>query len=374
VGSPHHLPPRWVCGWLFLLLAGCGTSDPPTTFVYAGGGKTIAAFRADLSTGALALQGTVSAGDDAFLLEVDPRRHRAYVQTQLGIPVVIRAYELDGSMAPAGDFVLPHPLVEGVTQLGVHPTAPWLLISATGQASGLQDQLIPLDGGGRLGAAKVISTDYYAFGWDPGGGYFFGLDGVSIGQFVFDAPAGSLRPNDPPQAQGSEGHPFLSLGWHPGGRWVYTVEEGAIGLFDYDPARGQLALREYASSPLPAEPSAWTGLAVHPGGRSLYALGYLRGSMFAFIDQFALDRSGSPRFVRRETGGPGHTLELDSLQAPLVLGDYLIAGGRSAATGKPVLVVYRIDPATGTLTAVGAPTELGPPDSIAVNFIAAFRP
>src|SRR5439155_65344 len=82
--------------------------------------------------------------------------------------------------------------------------------------------------GGGLGMPTVISTDYYGFTWDPTGRYFFGLDGVAIGQFAFDAASGALQPRDPPQAAGSAGRQFLALESHPGGKWVYSAEEGSL--------------------------------------------------------------------------------------------------------------------------------------------------
>jgi hypothetical protein len=277
-----------------------------------------------------------------------------------------------GGLSPAGDLTLPHPLVEGVTQIQVHPTAPWLLLSATGGASGLQDQLMPLDDQGRPGMAKVISTDYYGFTWDPSGHHFYGLDGVALGQFVFDPAAGALQPQEPLLADGSVGHQFLWLKVHPSGRWVYSVEEGALGRFAVDTATGALTAQEYVGTPLPAESTSWTSLAVHPSGRFLYCLGQARDTQLGFVDVYGLDGNGRLSFVTRERGDDAHQIHLDSLQAPLLVGDHLIVGGRGAAA-KPVLVVYRIAADTGLLTAFGDPVPLAPAATAAVNFLAAVH-
>jgi hypothetical protein len=363
-----------------IALAGCGGSTTAGgAFVYAGGGSTIDVFRADAdrATGALTLVGQVPAGDQAYLFEVDAGRRRAYLQTQLGVPVALRRFAIrsDGSLEPAGDDQLRHPLVEGVSQIQLHPTAPWLLASTTGGASGLQDQLMPVAPDGALGSARVISTDFYGFTWDPSGRFFFGLDGVAIGQFVFDPVAGSMVPNDPPQAEGSGGHPFLALKPHPGGGWVYSVEERAIGTFAFDAARGTLAARQYVGNPVPGDAISWGSMAVDPGGRFLYALGYLRDSKLAVIDQFAVDAgTGALTFVARTEGDERHALRLDSLQAPALLGDLLIVGGRSTAAdlqGEPALVVYRLGATDGRLAAVGDPVPLQPAATTVVNFVAA---
>jgi hypothetical protein len=82
----------------------------------------------------------------------------------------------------------------------------------------------------------------------------------------------------------------------------------------------------------------------------------------ALIDLFSIHpATGKLTFVRREKGDARHQILNEGLQAPLVLPDLVVVGGRSTAPereGKPVLVVYRIDPAAGTLTAAGAVVEL----------------
>jgi hypothetical protein len=330
-------------------------------------------FEADLTTGALAFRGMAEAGDNAYVADLDLLRRRLYVQTQFGIPVAIRGFDLgagDGLLQRPVDRLLPHPLVSGVTQLLVHPSAPWLLISATGEASGLQDQLLPIAADGQLGTPTVISTQYYGFRWYADGRTFFGLDGVAIGQFAFDPGAGSLSPRDPPEADGSRDHQMLALAVHPNGRWLYSVEESRLGRFALDAGRSTLAAQGYDPNPVPAEPIYWSSAVVHGRGGFLYVVGYLRETLVGVIDQFALDpATGALAFVRREPGDERHRLLLGSLQAPLLLGDLLLIGGQSAQAGTPVLAVYRIDPVTGVLAAAGELTELRPADSTVVNFI-----
>jgi hypothetical protein len=374
---------RALAGAVLVLAAAGGCGGAPAaaserTFVYAGGGSTIDVFEVDPATGALVLRGMAAAGDNAYVADLDVRRRRLYVQTQFGIPVAIRGFDIgagDGLLQPSGDHPLPYPLVSGVTQLLVHPSAPWLLISATGEASGLQDQLFPIAADGQIGAPRVISTQYYGFSWYDDGRTFFGLDGVAIGQFTFDPAAGALTPRDPLEAEGSRDHQMLALASHPNGRWVYSVEESRLGRFTLDAAAGTLAGQGYDGNPLPADAIYWTSAVVHAGGGFLYVVGYLRETLLGFIDQFAIDaRSGALAFVRRELGDARHRLRLGSLQAPLLLGERLIIGGQSAdGVSRPVLAVYRIDRGDGTLGAEGEPIELRPADSTVVNFILAAR-
>jgi 6-phosphogluconolactonase (cycloisomerase 2 family) len=358
-----------VCLLGLLALGACGGADHGA-HVYAGGGSTIDVFHLDLATGALTLQAEVPAGDNAFLVDVDSAREHAYVQTQLGLPVAIRAFEIgDGTLTRTADFALPHPFVEGVTQVQLDPTGRWLQISSTGGASGLLDQLFPVTAGGQLGSPQTISSDFYGFGWDRTGQYLYGLDGVAINQYHFDLGAGAIAPNDPPQAEGSMGHQVLGLQIHPSGKWVYSVEENAIGIFATG-ARGTLVGQGYAHNLVPGEAMTWASIVVHPSGRFLYAVGNVASSLVALIDVFAIDQTtGLLRFVERQKGV--HQIRLGSLQGPLLVEDFLIIGGQGIADryqDRPVLCVYRIS-ADGTLHSAGAPAELRPADTTIVNFV-----
>jgi 6-phosphogluconolactonase (cycloisomerase 2 family) len=353
----------------------------PGAYVYAGGGSTIDVFRADLATGVLTFQGEVPAGDRAYLVDVDARRNRVYVQTQIGLPVAIRSFEVqpaDGTLRQTGDYPLPHPFVEGMTEILLDPTGRWFLMSSTGGASGLLDQVMPVGADGRLGSPRTISSDFYGFAWDPTGRFLFGLDGVAINQYRFDPVAGSIAANDPPQAEGSTGHQVLGLRNHPAGTWVYSVEENAIGVFAFDAAKGTLTGLGYARNVVPGESITWASLVIHQSGRFLYALGNVAGTFVALVDLFAIDAAtGMLTFVRRETGDALHQIRLGSLQAPLLLGDLLIIGGQGIADrfkDAPVLGVYRVDREDGRLSPIGDPIGLRPAATTSASFIFAAQP
>jgi 6-phosphogluconolactonase len=366
-----------------LAVTGCGGDGSPAVdgggraWVYAGGGKTINAFDADLATGALTFTGSTEVGDEALLAEIDAAGRRVYLQTQIGNPLALLSFAIgaNGALQRTGEVTLPHPMVEGVTQILLHPTAPWLLVSATGGASGLEDWLMPVSADGRLGAGehKTIATEFYAFSWDPTGKFFFGLDGEAIFQYGFDATSGALTPSTPLQAEGSTGHPMLALRTHPNGRWIYSVEENQVGLFAFDAARGLLRAQAYVRNAVTREPMYWTSIAVHPAGRFLYVLGYVTASRVTLVDVFSIDPGdGTLTFVEREKGEATHRVLDSGLQAPLVVGDLLLVGGRSAVESQmeaPVLTVYRIDRGSGALAATGDPVPLRPAADAAVSFI-----
>jgi 6-phosphogluconolactonase (cycloisomerase 2 family) len=371
-------------GMLLAFAAGCSASSPPgvdastapgAAFLYAGGGSAINVFRMDLATGALTFRAEVPAGDNAYLADADARRTHAYVQTQVGLPVTIRAFDIqdDGALKPVAEQVLPHPFVEGMTEILLDPGGRWLLMSSTGGSSGLLDQLMPVGADGQLGPARIISSDFYGFAWDPSGRYLFGLDGVAIRQYRFDAAAGTIAAATPVQAEGSLGHQILGLQAHPGGRWIYSVEETAIGVFAFDADKGTLTGLGYVRNVVPGDAITWASLVVHPGGRFLYALGNVAGSLLAVIDLFAIDpATGGLTFVGRQEGGDLHGVRLGSLQGPLLVGDLLVIGGQGVVDrfrDRPVLCVYRIRPEDGVLTPVGEPVPLRPAATTNVSFI-----
>jgi 6-phosphogluconolactonase (cycloisomerase 2 family) len=365
-------------GMLLVLAAACNEAPASATnvaHVYAGGGSTINVFRADLTTGALTLQAEVPAGDNAYLADTNAARTRLYLQTQVGLPVVIRAFDIqgDGALKQSADYPLPHPFVEGMTEVLLDPSGRWFLMSSTGGSSGLLDQLMPVAGDGTLGAPQTISSDFYGFAWDPSGRYLLGLDGVAILQYRFDAASGAITRNEPFQAEGSIGHQLLGLQPHPTGRWIFSVEENALGTFAFDAQQGTLVGQGYTANPVPGEAMTWSTLVVHPGGRFLYAVGSLNGSLVALVDLYAIDvTTGRLTFVRREKGGDLHQVRLGSLQSPLLLGDLLVIGGQAVAEGfrdLPVLCVYRIRPEDGVLAPLGDPVPLRPAGTANVSFI-----
>jgi hypothetical protein len=365
------------------LLAACGSGDPRvetpaaagTAHLHAGGGGAVVSFRADLTTGALMREGITAVGEDARLAELDRRRGRLYVQSQKGTPHVLLVFEVGpaGTLARTAELPLPYPAVEGITQMGLHPTAPWFLYSVTNRSPGLEDQLAPVAADGQLGPQRTISLLFYGFGWDPRGTFFYGLDGERIYQFAFDARAGEITALDPPHAAGSSGRQVLGLRHHPNGRWVFSVEESELGRYRYDAATGALIGEAFFPDPLAAEPIYWTTIEVHAGGRFLYAFGKIRDSNLAIIDVYTVDpATGDLRWVERETGGELHQVIHRGLGGPLLLGDWLYSGGPGCShrwRGAPILTRYRIHRDDGTLSPAGDPIELEAP--VAVNFIVA---
>lgn len=343
--------------------------------LYIGSGPGIHTLRADLTSGRLTHVDRVAAGDDVRYADLDSAGHHLYVQTQLGKAYAVLTFDVqaDGTLKKSGEVAFPYPMIEGVSQVLVHPTAPWFLISVSDRLAGLEDHLMPIGAGGQLGMARVMAREFYGFNWDPTGKFFYGLDGVALSQYRFDPAAGTLAPLAPPQSEGSSDHTFLGLEVHPSGKWAYTVEEDALGRFDLDPAMGRLSKPDYYLGPLPAEPVLWTSLATTD--RSLYVLAHEPDTERLLVDVFAIDPgTGGLSHRQRQKGEADRALLDTGQQAPVVLGGWLWVGGRGATTvvdGQSVVLGYRIAPADGTLPSAGEPLTL-PASTGPVTFILAL--
>jgi 6-phosphogluconolactonase len=347
---------------------------PVGVVVHAGGGDSLNTFRLDPASGTLRPVGRLPAGDDARLVEIEPGGKRVYLQTERGRPLAVLTYDVaaDGGLTFRGERPLPFPDVEGVTQIGRHPRAPWLLVTATNASSGLEDQLHPIEADGQLGPPRTISREFYAFAWDRTGAYFYGLDGEAIFQHRFDAATGTLTPLDPPQAPGSAGRTVLALAEHVDGRFYFSVEESELGVYAVDPATGALTARAHTPNPVPDEPITWSAIRIHPSGHYLYVTGFVTGPRTLLVDVFAIDAAtGSLRFVEREKGEGRHQVTSTGLQAPLIAGDWLLVGGQGTADelwGRAMLAVYAIQP-DGALAPTGGVAAVEPAETARVNFV-----
>jgi 6-phosphogluconolactonase (cycloisomerase 2 family) len=343
----------------------------PAMMVYAGGGKRIGAFRFTPSTGALAPVADEAAGDDARFADLDATGRHLYVQSQMGPQITVLGFTLDGAgkMEKAGMVAFPYPVIEGVSQVLLHPSGRWFLISVSERLAGLEDYLMPVEANGQLGPSKLLAREFYGFNWDPTGKHFYGFDGEAISQFGFDQAAGTVTARQPPLAEGSSGRTVLGLRVHPGGRWAYSIEESALGQWALDPDSGIIANPVYLSDPVDGEPALWTSIVLHAGGGYLFAAGYVADTEEALVDVFRIDAAGALRFVEREKAAGGF---LDNgLQAPLVIDDWVIVGGKTVPDERGVLSVLRLDRASGGLTAAGAPLAL--PEGATASFVLGVR-
>jgi 6-phosphogluconolactonase len=184
-----------------------------------------------------------------------------------------------------------------------------------------------------------------------------GLDDVLV--YHFDAYKGSLTPNDPGYARVTPGSGPRHFTFHPNGKFGYVLNEMAstVTAFSYQAQKGTLS----ALQTIATVPKEYSGvkeaaeITVHPSGKFLYASN--RGSANS-ITEFTIDATKGTLKLAGEFSTKGK-IPRDFVIDPT--GAFLLAANEDSGN----VVVFRIDPVTGGLTATGQTVEVPAPVGIA---------
>jgi 6-phosphogluconolactonase len=185
-----------------------------------------------------------------------------------------------------------------------------------------------------------------------------GLDKLMV--YRFDPLQGTLIPNATPHASVAPGSGPRHFAFHPDGKHAYAINEmaSAVTAFEFDPSQGTLAEVRTISTRAPGgKPGNSTAeILVHPSGKFVY--GSNRGDDTLVI--YSVEpASGTLNLVGHQSTG-GKTPRSFGIDPN---GRFLIAANQNSNT----LVVFRIDPETGLLKQVGEP--VGVPAPVCVKFV-----
>ncbi len=182
-----------------------------------------------------------------------------------------------------------------------------------------------------------------------------GIDQVVV--YKFDAATGKLMPNDPPFTKVTGGMGPRHLAFHPNGKWLYGIAELAneVMAFNWDADKG--ALTQFQSVKMLADsfkdPSTAAEIAVHPGGKYLYASNRGENTLVVYdIDQ----RSGALNLKQRVPSG-GKVPRYFTLDPT---SKWLLVSNQEGAN----VAVFRVDAKSGTLAPKGDPVPLVKPMAI----------
>jgi 6-phosphogluconolactonase len=282
---------------------------------------SVSAFAIDDATGRLrALNRASSRGADPCHLVVDRSGRNLLVANYSGGSVASLPIGPDGQLRPASAFV-----------------------QHAGSSANPNRQKAPhahavgLDGGNRLALVADL-----------------GLDKLLL--YRFDADRGTLAPSDPPSAPLKPGAGPRHFAFHPDGKRLYVVNEIdlTVTAFAFSAETGALTEQQTLSTQ-PAgfviRPEDSTAeIAVHPGGRFLYASNRGTDTIAVFSIEAATGRLAPVAHV--PTGGrTPRNFAIDPS------GRYLLAANQKSDS----VVVFRIDPETGRLTPAGSTIEVGAP-------------
>lgn len=295
-----------------------------STFEGAPAGS-VSAFAIDPATGLLrALNRVSSKGGGPCHLAVDRAGKRVFVANYGGGSVASLPIAKDGRLEPATGFAQ-H------TGTGADPK----------RQKGPHAHMIEADPKGRL----VLAAD-------------LGLDKVLL--YRLDAKTGALAPADPPHLSTAPGAGPRHFAFSPDGRDLYVFNEILMTITRYAHERGRFTEKETVSSlaagASPGEGDSGAEIVVHPSGRFVYASN--RG-----VDQlavFARDAATGRLTVVEHVPSGGKTPRSFAIDPS---GRWLVAVHQRSESGQAV--VFRIDPASGRLSATGQTVQVGAPVSVA---------
>lgn len=213
------------------------------------------------------------------------------------------------------------------------------------------------DTSGRQPRAHSINLDpaaHFAFVGDAG------LDKVFI--YRYDAERGTLTPNDPPAGLVPPKAAPRHFAFHPNGRHAYAINEAALSVtvFEFNAQTGALTATQTISTVpdgIDTKGYSTAEVVVHPSGKFLYGSNRGHDTIAAFqIHPENGQLTAAGQFGKGDFKTP-RNFNVDPT------GTYALVGGQASDN----VVVYRIDQATGALTAVGSSIEVGAP--VCVKFV-----
>jgi len=199
---------------------------------------------------------------------------------------------------------------------------------------------------------NVSPDDRFAFVAD------LGMDKIMI--YRLDIEKGTIVANDPPFATVKPGSGPRHFVFHPSGKFAYVINEmgGTVTAFAYEPASG--ALTELQT--VPTLPNGFHGsnacaeIRVHPSGKFLYGSNRGHDSIVVYrIDP----AKGTLTFVEHETADikTPRNFNLDPT------GKFCLVANQDGDS----VVVFRINPETGALEPTGNKISVGRP--VCIRFL-----
>jgi 6-phosphogluconolactonase len=177
-----------------------------------------------------------------------------------------------------------------------------------------------------------------------------GADRVFV--YRFDAAKGTLEPHGAAALDPGSGPRHAAF--HPSGKYFYTINEllSTVSAFAYDAEKGALApLQTTSALPVGFSGTSWTAeIAVSPDGRFVY--GSNRGDDSLAV--FRVDAATGRLTAAGHVGVGGKTPRHFTIDPT---GRFILA----AHQGSGTIAVLRLDPATGMPGLVGSPVKVDKP-------------
>ncbi len=338
------------------------------TYTRSGRSQGIQVFRRDPSSGKLTFLHTVPETDPSFLTFDPARRLLFAVSEGLGLDGgAVASFSVNSATGQLTPLSHQPSLGGEPCHLCCDPTGRYVLVANHEHGSVV---VLPVDADGRLGP---VSDFKQHVGSGPGptqaGPHAhwvdFDLPGrrvlvadKGIDQIVIyrlDTGTGKLVPNEPPFGSLHAGAAPRHLAFHPSGRYAYVNGEAdmTITAFSYDEQRGALEELQVLST-LPEGASrdgcSTAEIVVEPGGRFVYVSNRGHDSIAAF----RIDQATGRLTAAGNTPTQGRTPRNIAIDPS---GTFLYAANQESDT----IVNFRIDRQSGALVPTGDVTSVGAP-------------
>jgi 6-phosphogluconolactonase len=337
--------------------------------------KGIYAFRFDAASGKMAAAELVAETSDPSFVAIHPSGKYLYAVNEAGKNSMVSAFALD---AHSGKLRLLNQLPalgEDPCYISFDKTGKYALVAnyTSGNVA-----IFPLLPDGRLGEHTALVTNSGTTGLNkerqegphahwiettPDNRFVLaldlGLDEILI--YRFDASRGTLQPSEPAYVKLAGGTGPRHLAFTPNKKYAYTVDElnSTVTVFSFDAAKGVLTALQIITT-IPRE---FTGrndtaeITVHASGKFLYASNRGHDTIALFRIDSATGKLTAAGDFSVEGKEPRNFV-IDPTGAYLLTADQL----------SDKVATFRIDPATGSLTPTGQVVQV--PAPVCITFAA----
>jgi 6-phosphogluconolactonase len=329
----------------------------------------------DLAAGTLTSRWMVGAMETPSFLAVHPSLPVLYAVGESGGPEggAVRAFAMEAGSGKLRALETQSSGGAGPCHVAVAPSGKHVAVA---NYSGGSVALFPVTEEGGLSAASAFvqhagssvnpqrqeGPHAHSVAFDPSGKFLLsadlGLDQVLV--YRYDETAGTLSPHTPAFLALPPGAGPRHVAFHPSGKFLYVVNEldSTVSVCTYDAAAGLLSPVQQITT-LPAD---FTGsnttaeIRVHPSGHALYASNRGHDSLAVF----AIDPAAGTLTALGHTPTGGKTPRNFNVDPT---GAYVIAANQASDN----VVLFRVDPKDGTLAPTGV--EVRTPSPVCIAFV-----
>ncbi len=332
----------------------------------------------DAERGAIEAKGIAAKTENPSFLALHPHKAVLYAAGEMSDGGTVSSFAVDPESGVLAPINAESSGGSGPCHLSVAPSGQHVAVANYGAGS---ISLLPISEAGALSTATATiqhsgssvnakrqqAPHAHSVNFDPAGRFLFaadlGIDKMMI--YRYGMADGSLAANDPAFVGLAPGAGPRHFSFHPSGTYAYAINEldSTVTVFGYDATAGRLdVVQTLGTLPVDFEGANTTAeIRVHPSGNYVYASNRGHDSIAVFRVDPATGRLSAIGHTSTEGKTP-RNFNLDPA------GRFLVAANQNSDT----VVVLAIDPSDGTLRSTGHHIAL--PMPVCVTFVPADHP